>query len=159
MPYIIKWAKKEGEDNIVNPVFRSVTLKATTKHSISTDGVDFIGYYDTLDLDPEGSDDFTAAEVPYIYYMTTGSVLKHTGVARKLKACRAYFKIQATGANAREFILDFGDDEATGISEKGTVKSEEFAPATWYTVDGKKLDGAPTRKGIYIQNGNKVVIK
>lgn len=30
---------------------------------------------------------------------------------------------------------------------------------TWYTIDGRKLSGKPTKKGIYIQNGKKHVIK
>ena len=29
----------------------------------------------------------------------------------------------------------------------------------WYTIDGRKLYGKPMNKGIYINNGNKVVIK
>jgi hypothetical protein len=29
----------------------------------------------------------------------------------------------------------------------------------WYTLDGKRLSGKPTQKGIYIHNGKKVVIK
>ena len=29
----------------------------------------------------------------------------------------------------------------------------------WYTIDGRKLYGKPMKKGIYINNGNKVVIK
>jgi hypothetical protein len=29
----------------------------------------------------------------------------------------------------------------------------------WYTLDGRKLDGMPTKKGIYINGGRKVVIK
>ena len=29
----------------------------------------------------------------------------------------------------------------------------------WYTLDGRRLPAAPTRKGIYIKNGKKVVIK
>ena len=29
----------------------------------------------------------------------------------------------------------------------------------WYSVDGRKLEGKPTRKGVYIKNGRKVVIK
>ena len=29
----------------------------------------------------------------------------------------------------------------------------------WYTVDGVKLSGKPTRKGIYLYGGLKVVIK
>ena len=29
----------------------------------------------------------------------------------------------------------------------------------WYTLDGRRLSGKPTKKGLYINNGNKVVIK
>ena len=29
----------------------------------------------------------------------------------------------------------------------------------WYTIDGRKLNGVPTKKGIYIHNGNKQIIK
>ena len=29
----------------------------------------------------------------------------------------------------------------------------------WYTLDGRKLIGKPTQKGVYIVNGRKVVIK
>lgn len=29
----------------------------------------------------------------------------------------------------------------------------------WYTLDGRKLNGMPTVKGMYINNGKKVVIK
>jgi hypothetical protein len=29
----------------------------------------------------------------------------------------------------------------------------------WYSLDGRKLDGKPTARGIYINNGKKVVIK
>ena len=35
-------------------------------------------------------------------------------------------------------------------SEKSQVQSDE-----WYTIDGRKLNGMPTKKGIYIQNGKK----
>ena len=29
----------------------------------------------------------------------------------------------------------------------------------WYTLDGRKLAGKPTQKGIYIQGGKKVVME
>ena len=29
----------------------------------------------------------------------------------------------------------------------------------WYTIDGRKLSGKPTRAGVYINNGKKVAIK
>ena len=158
-PYIIKWNKAEGYDNadpatrdIFEPVFTGVTINAELDPVSITGIVDFIGYYDAFGI--------TAAD-DYIYYMTAGSILRHTANNRTLKSCRAYFDFTALkpAGTAREFILDFGDGETTSISEKGIVNSEEFAPATWYTIDGKKLDSAPTRKGVYINNGTKVVIK
>jgi hypothetical protein len=29
----------------------------------------------------------------------------------------------------------------------------------WYTIDGRRLSGKPTRKGVYIHNGVKVVVR
>jgi len=30
---------------------------------------------------------------------------------------------------------------------------------SWYDMNGRKLNGKPSRAGVYINNGNKVVIK
>ncbi len=30
---------------------------------------------------------------------------------------------------------------------------------TWYTLDGRRLEGKPTQCGVYIHKGKKVVIK
>jgi hypothetical protein len=46
---------------------------------------------------------------------------------------------------------------ATGIEEMEVSGGVEGA--TYYTLDGRKLDGKPTKKGVYIVNGRKVVIK
>lgn len=92
-----------------------------------------------------------------IYYMTDESKLKHTGKPRTLKACRAYFQFSEAAA-ARNFVLDFGNGETTGITTTDFTDYTDKAGA-WYTVDGKKLDKQPMRKGLYIQNGQKVVIK
>lgn len=29
----------------------------------------------------------------------------------------------------------------------------------WFTIDGRRLDGKPTAKGLYINNGKAVVVK
>jgi hypothetical protein len=29
----------------------------------------------------------------------------------------------------------------------------------WYTLDGRRLNGKPTQRGVYVSNGRKVVIK
>jgi hypothetical protein len=44
-----------------------------------------------------------------------------------------------------------------GISDPASPAWE--GRAAWYTVDGRKLDGKPSRAGVYIYNGKKQVIK
>ena len=149
LPYIIKW--ESGED-IENPVFKGVTIVSTSEanRTIEKAGgyVKFIGYYDAFDITPDDTD---------IYYMTAGSTLKHTGVNRTLKACRAYFQFSSVVMKRiQQFVLDFGGDVTTGII---SIDNEKLNESGWYTVDGKKLEQQPTRKGLYIHNGVKVVIK
>ncbi len=151
VPYIIKW--ETPGDNIVNPTFTGVTIQEVDDdvHTVlPIDGVKFIGYYDAFGIDADDEN---------IYYMTASNELKHTGKARTLKACRAYFEFSeaATAGGVREFTLNFGDSEATGIV---SIDNEQLNNESgWYTVDGKKLDKQPKRKGVYINNGIKVVIK
>ena len=47
-------------------------------------------------------------------------------------------------------------EEATGIR---SIDNEQLTNGDWYTIDGVKLNGKPTEKGIYIVNGRKVVVK
>jgi hypothetical protein len=56
--------------------------------------------------------------------------------------------------------VDFGDGETTSVSEKLKVKSEKLASATAvYDLQGRKVSGTPTQKGIYIVNNRKIIIK
>lgn len=156
VPYIIKWAKAEGYDqadpatrDIVNPLFTGVTVVSSTEAQRTIEKADghvkFIGYYDPMTIDTPDNDD--------IYYMTAGNTLKHTGKQRTLKACRAYFQFSEAAQQARSFMLNFGD-ETTGIAEIRKVSDN-----SWYTLDGVKLDKQPSKKGLYISNGRKIVIK
>ena len=45
----------------------------------------------------------------------------------------------------------------TGI--KDILNDKKSTVNKWYTLDGRKLQGQPTQKGLYIVNGKKVVIK
>ena len=31
--------------------------------------------------------------------------------------------------------------------------------SVWYDLNGRKLEGNPTKKGVYIQNGRKVIVR
>jgi hypothetical protein len=54
-------------------------------------------------------------------------------------------------------------DETTGISEELRVKSEEFAAATIYDLQGHQVSKDQLRKGVYIVKSNgktyKIVVK
>lgn len=128
VPYIIKWT---SGDPIVNPTFTNVTINSSTSgQTISkADGkVKFIGYYDAKNI--------TATNNADIYYMIAGNTLKHTGINRTLKACRAYFQFAGSN-NAREFVLDFGDD-TTGLKaiDNGQLIMDN---GQWSIVNGQWL--------------------
>ena len=53
---------------------------------------------------------------------------------------------------------DKSTDEPTGISEI-TASKPAAVSNVWYTLDGRRLNNAPTTKGLYIFQGKKVVIK
>nr|WP_288281667.1 MBG domain-containing protein [uncultured Prevotella sp.] len=89
------------------------------------------------------------------YILKDGKFYAIANDAAAIPSCKAVLHI--AGANARVINLVFSD-ETTGLSEKGIVNSEKFATATWYDLNGRKV-AAPTKKGLYIMNGKKVVVK
>ena len=50
-----------------------------------------------------------------------------------------------------------GGDGSTAIDSLRFLGTEE--EPVWYSLDGRKLNTMPTKKGVYIKNGKKVVIK
>ena len=86
---------------------------------------------------------------------------------------RAYFQLNgitagdsASGIN--NFVLNFGDD-TTGIVDAivdADLKSASQESGIsnplqqgWYTLDGRQLNGKPSRAGVYINGGKKKVVK
>ena len=164
-PYIIKWTADanyvdDDAHNIVSPVFSGVTIDVDADGSydngISGDNrVRFLGTYKSTTFDAEDKSILLMGGENTLYYPTAGA-----GIG----AQRAYFKIGDDGAllarRLTAFNIDFGDDEATGIIaiEHGTLNIEHSADA-WFTLDGRRLQGQPTAKGLYIVNGKKVIVK
>jgi hypothetical protein len=46
-------------------------------------------------------------------------------------------------------------EDASGIDSV----TMSYIPNAWYTIDGIRLDKKPTKPGIYIMNGQKIIIK
>ena len=69
----------------------------------------------------------------------------------------AYIALKEAGA--RVFVEDLDDNGTTVIKELNLATGKAYNVDGWYTIDGKKLNATPTEKGIYINNGKKVVLK
>ena len=152
-PFIIKWDKS---DDLVNPVFTGVTIDKTTR-DVDFTGGSFMGTYAPLEI--------TDANRSKVLLLSGGNKLGYAkndrtiANGKALGTCRAYFYF-SDSQTARSFVMNFGEDETTSLREKGIVKSEEFATAAeWYTLDGVKLSGKPTKKGLYIVNGKKKFVR
>lgn len=63
----------------------------------------------------------------------------------------------ADPAPARSLAIVKG--ETTGIIQLTNDEAVEGFNDVWYTIDGQKLDKKPTRKGLYIHNGKKHIVK
>ena len=55
-------------------------------------------------------------------------------------------------------MLNFGNEE-TAIKSLSADAKDFSDGGAWYTLDGRQLNSKPTKSGIYVNNGKKVVIK
>ena len=168
-PYLVKWSKPDGYDtnpsnfDISNPVFENVTIKASLSTIESDDGsVLFVPVFSPIVLEKGNWQNL---------YVGANNILRYPSPTKDftLKTFRGYFQLMAGDESASDPLapsLDIvsnidDNNETTGIVdiEHGTLNIEHSAAAGWYTLDGRKLDGKPTKKGLYIHNGNKLVIK
>ena len=75
-----------------------------------------------------------------------------------LGANRCYLADAGAGSRGLS-VISIGDgDGTTGINTLPNDDGEDMS-GNWYTLDGRKLQGKPTQKGVYISNGKKMVIK
>lgn len=78
-----------------------------------------------------------------------------------IDAHRCWLEIPATAsARTRTLTIVFDGSDTTGIRDVREVNAVRGAKDdTWYSLDGRKLDGKPKAKGLYIVNGKKMIIK
>lgn len=162
VPYIVKWDKaadyvgNESTYDITNPVFSSVTIdnEATADRStVSQDHyVTFIGSYSPFNI---------AGENKGILFLGADNTMYYPEAAMQIGSCRAHFTVDLNGASeVRVFNLNFGGGETTGIQGvQGVQVVQGVQDDSWFTLDGRKLNGKPTAKGVYINGGRKIVIK
>ena len=136
-------------------VYNGTEQKQTAKLIVTLDNAQDAVAWATQFKGTATEKDFTAAdmEAADYYALSGGKAFAPVKGAGTLGAnqCWLQFKKQEI-TSARQFTLVF-DSEATGIK---TTDCTDYTDSVWYDLNGRKV-AAPTKKGIYIQNGRKVV--
>ena len=141
-PYIIKWT---GGDNLTEPLFEGVNLSKGDPQPVTFSGGSFVGNYDEVKV--AQGDAFR-----YII-LAGGNTLGYSAVGSTLHNFRAHFEIDDP-TEVKACQLSFGEAGTTGIIP---VRAESAATGI-YTLDGLRLESVPSRKGIYIKDGKKVMV-
>lgn len=133
-PFLIKVTKTSA-----NPVFTLASLKGdATAQTVTYNGASMAGTLAPTDIGATG------------LFLTAGGGLKRaSGGSTTLKGLRAYFTVP--GPSARLML----DDGATVIDMVEAVAAD----GRWYAPDGRRYNTQPTRRGIYIKDGKKVIIR
>ena len=144
-PYLVKL--NANDEAVIDPTFTGVTVSNAAEPTV-TDLVNFIPTF--------GATDFTGNDKDAILFLAAGNKLQNpTDLSAGIKGFRAYFLLKNVNS-AREFVLDFGDGETTGITDvRGKM---EDVRGGYYDLQGRRINSA-AQKGVYIVNGKKTVIK
>ena len=137
MPFLIYNSSDEAK------TFLLIPTESVTNQSF------YSGFIGTAEATTIAASDATADR-----YAFNGKQFVWVKNAIDVAANKAWLQISNT--NARTITLVF--DEATGVNavDNGQLTIDNDG---WYDLNGRKLEGMPTRKGVYIINGRKVVIK
>jgi len=143
-----------GDREIVAPA------AAKVEKAIGSTGYKFVGTYETVAVGKATPD--------YHFWIGSTDAPAHIGASSANTwnvlpfAC---YVDQTANANvpAADMIFTFEDIDGNttairGISSDNADKVKAFGEG-WYNLNGVKLQGAPTEKGIYIKDGKKVVLK
>lgn len=177
-PYIIRWTKPNGyaghekDYDVVAPVFTCVTIPATytdadaigsalAEYSVQTSYIDLVGTYSPVGI-------YTTDRTK-LYLSNANTLYCPTSENYKVNACRAYFQLKngltageptslTQNAPVRSFVLNFGG-EMTEINLTTASSPSGEGSEHWYMLDGRRLSGKPTQRGIYVNDGRKIVIK
>lgn len=120
----------------------------------------------TVDNDLHGVDVATAlssvktslgADAILVLSNKNGNFGFHELATTNVPARKAFLAINdPTGV--REFTMVFEDATEIRSIDNGELTTDNLAGA-WYSLDGRRLSGKPTKSGIYVKNGHKVIIK
>ena len=157
-PFLVKIA--EDMDPAVNYNFGPRKIVAPTDLSVDAgEGCKFVGTYTTKTVtkDDDAAIWFMLGNLENWAYIGTTST-----ATWDIVPVEAYIDMNAVPAAARNLVFYAEEIDGSVTAIKGINSSNASAKQSaegWYNLNGVKLNGVPTQKGIYIQNGKKVVVK
>lgn len=154
-PYLVK---VDADKDLSSVSFTQIKINKDIVPTVTT-AADFVPTLGkTLVSGPEGNED----DVKSVLILGAANTLYYPSVVNDaddetcyMKGFRAYFQLKGTAASAASFNIDLGDGETTGVID---VRSKTEDVRSVYDLQGRKVLNA-NQKGIYIQNGKKVIIK
>lgn len=135
----------EADKDKTSISLKNVTINTTPNNSAESGGLTFKGNY-TPGMDMEGKYGVACMQInsEYVWGFYKGAS------GSKLNAFSAYFEGSIQAARLSIII----DEEVNGINEvQQSISSNHY-----YTINGMRID-KPTKKGLYILNEKKVIIK
>ena len=128
----------------------------TDEWTIDAAGNQFIGVYETQQI---------AGELDYVLWPLDGKFYNVAETWGELGGLQIHplngyihFNAPEAAAGARIYMEEL-DGSTTAINAVTGETISNIAAEGWYSIDGMKLNAQPTQKGVYINNGKKVVIK
>ena len=92
------------------------------------------------------------------FYVCNGKEFIQVRGAGTLAANKAYLKVTGNAPASIPFRRSIdGGEGTTGINNVNDNLNDN--DAAWYDLGGRRLQGKPAQKGVYIKNGKKVVVK
>ena len=126
----------------------TIKVKAETKGNMALKVK--IGNNPPMEMELEGkikaTFPYNVSEPTYVYI--------YAGAANEAKG---FGKASATDAALKIYGIEFLRDDTPTDIDRPTSDPSLNGGESWYTIDGKKLNGEPTKPGLYIRNGKKVV--
>jgi hypothetical protein len=131
-PVLLKTTTAETSFTFNGKTIKAGEAKAEGKN------FDFVGTYAASTTIADGD-----------YFISSDKLWKSAG-ATTIKGTRAYLKAKSATARIASFVIG---DEATGISEMKVAANDKAI----FNLQGQRVKNA--QKGLFIQNGKKVIIK
>ena len=155
MPYVYK-PKVAVTDYAFTTENATLKAKATDARLTMMTAEDTYTLYGTYE--PKTA---TAAD-PFYYINTSGTMSLGNDGTVTVGAFRWIMRVESKFGNKPAYVRQmvfFDGEEATGIISVHGSGFTVNGSDVWYTLDGRKLDGKPTARGLYINNGKQIVIK